>query len=43
MHAERPRYMSSERLLLLSMFFPDTAGMDDSASAYYEYQVTPYM
>ena len=21
MHAERPRYMSSERLLLLSMFF----------------------
>ena len=36
--------MSSERLLLLSMFFsPERAGMDDSASAYYEYQVTPYM
>ena len=38
MHAARLRYMNSERLLLLSIFFfsPDRAGMDDSASAYYE-------
>ena len=41
MHAEHLRYVTSERLLTKYVFFPDRAGVDDSASAisiaYYKY------